>query len=101
MLKIFSAISQQQVVNNSNSPASIQFLFTELQTGLMFADLALSVKPYETDKIQADTANARNSYESFLKFRERVELSEAQRRALNAALEKLKSALRALGEPVQ
>jgi len=85
---------------HGDNPASVQFLFTELQTGLTFADIALSAKPDDTEKIRTVSANARKSYETFAKFRERVASSEEEVRQLNAGLSKLKDALRNLGEAV-
>jgi hypothetical protein len=77
----------QKAIHGDN-PASVQFLFTELQTGLTFADLTISAKPAETEKIRTDTTNARKPYETFLKFRERVASSEEEVRQLDAGLSK-------------
>ena len=76
----------------------VDFLRTELQTGLTFARVALSARPNDIDKIQRDTKNAREAYDSFLKFRERVSLSEDEKQEITEQAEKLKDALRKLGQ---
>lgn len=85
------------LVAKLHDPAGIEFLRTELQTGLVFANTALSANPDETDKIARATENARKAYNSFLKFRERVTLSSSDQRSLAVQAEQLKVALRSLG----
>ena len=80
--------------------SAVQFLFTELQTGLTFAQVAQMTQPSDTDKIKINTANARKAYDSFLHFRDRVALSQEQVKEMEALLDSLKAALRGLGEAV-
>jgi len=87
-------------MNKSFDSVGVEFVFTELQTALTFVDLALSANPSETDKIAADTKNARIGYDSALRFRERVSLSESEEARFQAEIQKLRTALRNLGEAV-
>ena len=77
-----------------------EFVFTELQTGMTFASLALAAQPYERDKRERGTQNARKAYDAALKFRERVSLSEEQNSRYEAEKQQLKTALHDLGQSV-
>lgn len=76
------------------------FLVTEIGSGLTFANLALTARPSDHDKIQRNTKNARVAYNSVLRFRKTVQLDEVQNEKLEAAIEKLREVLRRLGEAV-
>ena len=77
-----------------------EFLLTELKTGLTFASLALSAPDYDRAKIERDTRNARKAYDSYLRFRDRVNLTDAERTELQNVADELKQALRSLGEKI-
>lgn len=79
--------------------SGIHFLLTELQTGLVFAEVAQSTQPSE-EKRRTNTANARKAHDTFLHFRDRVAPSEEETMKMDALLDKLKAALRDLGERV-
>ncbi len=76
------------------------FLLAELKTGMTFAKLALSAPDYDRVKIERDTRNARKAYDSFLRFRRRVNLTDAENTELQTAADQLKQALRNLGEKI-
>ncbi len=72
------------------------FLVTELKIGLNFARLALN------DRVNLDRhlRNARKAYDSFLRFRPRVDLTDAEGTELQDLADQLKQALRDLGERI-
>ncbi len=76
------------------------FLLAELRTGMTFAQLALTAREFETEKIQRERVNARKAYESYLKFLPRVDLNSADRAELDELAAQLRNALRQLGEKV-
>lgn len=75
---------------------SVEFVKTELETGITFADLALSAK--YADKIERNKANARKAHDTALKFWNRLTPQDASE--LDAILGRLRSKLRELGESV-
>lgn len=75
---------------------SVEFLKTELETGITFADLALSAK--HADKLARTKANARKAYDTALRFIEKLKPEDAAE--LEVRLKHLVSKLRQLGEPV-
>ena len=83
-----------------DSAPGLVFLFTEIETGLTFADIALGAKPHDVDKIRRNTANARTAYDTVLRFRSRVDVDEAGAKRLEAVLAQLRAALLELGESV-
>ena len=76
--------------------ASVEFLKTELETGITFADLALSAK--HEDKLERTKANARKAYDTALRFMEKLKPEDAAE--LEVRLKHLVSKLRQLGESV-
>ncbi len=74
------------------------FLIAELRTGLTFANLALTPAEDNHAHIQRNRYNARKAYDSFLKFRVRVALSDADLAELEEMAARLRGALRQLGE---
>ena len=87
--------SKEKPLNNT---AGLEFVLTELRTGLTFANLALSAQRYDTDKVKRNTKNARKAYDTLLMFWQQVSLSDKEVLRLNAELDRLKKALRQLGE---
>ena len=84
-----------QNLRDSNA-VSIEFLKTELSTGLLFADLALGAG--DPEKKSRNTKNARTAYEAILKFIVRVTLDDDDTRHMTEGMTLLKSHLRELGE---
>lgn len=78
----------------------LDFLLTEIETGLTFANLANSSQPEEGDKVVRNVKNARTAYDKVLQFRQRVKLDKAANAKLDASLKRLQTALQDLGEGV-
>ena len=76
----------------------LDFLMTEVTTGLTFSKIALSGGRDDPDKVQRNTWNARKAYDAVLRFRERVQMSKAESEALDSEMEQLRSDLLQLGE---
>ena len=79
---------------------SLEFLFTELSSGLTFASVALSAQPGDTEKIKRNSHNARIAYETILRFQPRVNMLDAEKTRLAEGLDELKKVLRSLGENI-
>jgi hypothetical protein len=85
------------------SPADLQevsaeFVKTELQTGITFADLALSAK--HKDRRERNTANARKAYDTALRFMDTVSPTPEIDADLNDRLQHLRAQLEKLGETI-
>jgi Spy/CpxP family protein refolding chaperone len=78
------------------NPLSVEFLKTELETGITFAQLALSAR--REDKIERTKANARKAYDTAVKFMER--LTPEKSAELDSLLQNLRTRLQDLGESV-
>jgi hypothetical protein len=79
--------------------ASIDFLFTEAETGLTFISMALKA---EADPIGTmdNVASARKAYDTILRFKDRVRLDRKQRDRLDSRLVRLRLGLLSLGEKI-
>jgi hypothetical protein len=84
----------------SFSSSGAAFLFVEVQTGLAFAKFALSGTGKSRERIERNRKNARRAYDSLLRFRQRVSLSDNEVARLEAGIQELKAALQALGDRV-
>ena len=76
---------------------TVEFLMTDLNTGLMLARVATGAKehsPRQTRNIR----NARLAYETVLRFRRKIEATSAVKDALDEKLGELRSMLETLGE---
>lgn len=82
-----------------NAPAKIEFLFTELKTGLTFARIALNTKANDT-KMERNRKNARKAYDCLLHFQGRISLSRVEKMKFEEGKKELKAALQRLGEKV-
>lgn len=76
--------------------AEVDFLRTELKTGLTLTKIALDAN--HRDKSQRNCANARKAYDAVLHFAPRVNLSPDEMNEIKAKLERLKTQLQLLGE---
>jgi hypothetical protein len=79
-------------------PTDANFVKIELQTGITFADIALSAK--YPDKVQRNRANARKAYDTALEYIDRVPLDGEMANQLRELLEHLRDQLAQLGESV-
>jgi len=85
----------ERVKSNANQ-AIVDFLKIELSLALTFADLAFTTSdPGTRDR---NTANAKKAYETVSAKLPKIELSAAEAAQVQKGLERLKSALRSLGE---
>lgn len=73
---------------------SLEFVKTELETGITFARIALSAK--HADKLERNKANARLAYDTALRFAER--LTPKQAADVDALIKDLRGKLEELGE---
>lgn len=78
--------------------SGLSFLLTEISSGLSFARIAREASPDDSGKTERNRRNARTAYETVLKFRNRVRLSDSASKKLETHLEELRSSLRQLGE---
>jgi len=76
----------------------VEFIRTELKTGLTFSNIALQAK--DAAKISRNTANARKAYDTLLRFMDRSMLSDEDLAELDPMLLRLKTNLLELGEMV-
>lgn len=78
----------------------LDFLRTEISTGMTFARIARDAQPFEIGKAERNLRNARLAYNTVLKFRGRVRLSPAAIKTLESELAQLRLTLKELGEAV-
>lgn len=79
---------------------SVDFLFTDLSSGLTFAEVARSAQPGDTEKAERNRHNARVAYDTILRFRDRTSMLDAEKVRLAEGLDELRNVLRSLGEKV-
>jgi len=72
----------------------------ELRTGITFISLARTEMDSDHAKIKRHCQNALKAYESYLRFRTRVALSDSDIAELEKTASALRSALQQLGEKV-
>ncbi len=77
---------------------SAEFLKNELQTGITFADLALTAK--HDDRRERNKANARKAYDTALRFMGTLYPTPRITEDLTDLLERLRGQLKKLGETV-
>ena len=87
-------------MNIDYNRSGLDFLVTEAETGLMFADFALTAATGEFDKIRRNTANARLAYDTILRFRDRFKMDSPVGRELGNLVDKLRRNLIRLNEEV-
>jgi hypothetical protein len=82
---------------NEFKQTGAEFLKVELETGLTFANIALSAEP-GSEKRTKNQANALKAYETVIRLRERVvNPDQATNSAIQTGLDELRSALEELG----
>jgi hypothetical protein len=75
------------------------FLNTELSTGLTFAGIALKSRALKwPDKVGRNHKNARLAYDTVLRFRKTVWMTETESSDFDARFEVLRGKLRELGD---
>ena len=74
----------------------MEFLRTELQTGLTLSKIALEAA--DQDKIDRNRANARKAYDTLMHFMSKATLKAEDADEIRAGLAQLKSELQQLGE---
>jgi hypothetical protein len=84
-----------QTLRDSNA-TSVEFLNTEAETGLLFAEIAQGSD--NAEKRARNCAHARLAYNTVLRFIGRVSLTEAESESLSLQMAKLKIRLQTLGE---
>lgn len=84
-----------QTLRDSNA-ASVAFLNTEAETGLLFAEIA--EQSTNIERKARNRANARLAYNTVLRFIGQVSFTEAESESLNLKMAKLKIRLQTLGE---
>jgi len=76
----------------------VQFLLTELETGITFCNVAKSSA--DPEKIKRNVANACEAYKTLLRFAGRAHFDANSKSEFDNKLERLKSRLRDLGQHV-
>jgi len=82
----------------NSSATGVEFLFTELQSGLTFAHLAISAPQNHREKVERNRKNARKAYDSLLRFQGGISLTKEEAERFETGKNELRQALRALGE---
>ena len=77
---------------------AVEFLRTELRTGLTMARIALEAQ--SKNKVDRNRANARKAYDSALHFLAKATLTEEEAEEIRGMITRLKLALADLGEQV-
>ena len=78
--------------------AEVEFLRSELHTGLTLTRIALDAS--NRDKTDRNSANARKAYDAVLRFIPKVSLSNDETTELRTKLDQLKAELQMLGEEI-
>ena len=77
-------------------PAEVEFLRTEVRTGLTLSAIAL--RGGDKSRVDRNRVNARKAYDALLHFIPKVPLTKEEAGEINVKLAELKSELRLLGE---
>jgi DNA transposition AAA+ family ATPase len=78
------------------SKAGVDFLKTELHTGLTLASIALENE--NPDKVERNRKNARQAYDTVIRDKERVLLTDEESEYVSHTLQELRKKLEKLGE---
>ena len=90
-------IAKGMEIQGQTRKAAADFLQTELETSLTFAEAALSAA-YDMEKRERDRANARKGYDTILRFSRKYPIQPSAAEDFAERLGHLKSALHTLGE---
>lgn len=89
---------EKSTIANAFNQQAVDFLKVELETGLTFAKIALSGEA-GSDKRFRNQANALKAYQTVLRLRKRVQsMNQESTRQIEKGLDRLRSALKKLGE---
>jgi hypothetical protein len=77
-------------------PRAINFLLTEAQAGLTFAQIALSASPHQKEKYERNMTFAQRAYDSVLKFRHWIQVDSPATAKLDASMNRLETELETL-----
>lgn len=88
--------SKTQDAWEGRDAAGVRFLFTELQIGMTFANLAISAGMEGFERTAHYASVARKAYDTILRFEQRVWLSEKEVRELEKGKRALETVLREL-----
>ena len=82
----------------NRTPAEVEFLRTEVRTGLTLSGIAL--RGGDKSRVHRNRGNARKAYDALLHFIPKVPLTTDEAEEIKVKLAELKSELRLLGEDV-
>lgn len=99
-MPIVTAIRKSGVraTRESANRAGSEFLLTEVDTGITFANLALATK--DGEKRHRNTANAVTAYTAIVRFMDRVVFTDAEASQFRNSFGLLKDKLLQLREPI-
>ena len=78
--------------------AEVDFLRSELQTGLTLTKIALDAS--RGDRTSRNRVNARKAYDAVVRFTPKVSLSESETNEIKSKLDQLRTQLQLLGEEI-
>lgn len=74
------------------------FLRIDAEVALTFSSIASMAKDGDEEKKRRTTKAARRAYDTILRLREKVELTDAEETKLDESMQRLKKELQSLGE---
>lgn len=90
-------IARSAQLQNDSTRIGVDFLRTDIETALIFANAALNSSD-DPEKRARNQTNARNGYDTVVRLSERLELTDLERKDVDSMLAELKSVLERLGE---
>jgi hypothetical protein len=75
--------------------STVSFLLTELETGIIFADIAAASNDQDTKL--SNVRNARKAYATVIRFLPTIALSPSEKEQISVSLSALRSALERVG----
>lgn len=90
-------IARSAQLQNDSTRIGVDFLRTDIETALIFANAALNSSD-DPEKRARNQTNARNGYDTVVRLSERLELTDSERKDVDSMLAELKSVLERLGE---
>ena len=95
---MLGSIAGVGAMNKVRNNTGFEFLHAQVQTGITFAKLALDAG--DNDKKERNIANALAAFQSIMRFRPDVILSDTEQQKLNRGVEELRRKLKQLGQHV-